>query len=246
MKRLAILLCVTLLIAGCGGGGSSTTPGNSTPASVAGNYSGSSRDSQAGNGIVSAAITQNGSIVSGYWGSAYSNGVNGGTLSGTVTGNTVSGTLTSQVAGGCSGTFSGTVSGSTFSGSYTGTSAGCTNDTGSFAASSVSVPSVGNYTGTVNDALAGSGTLSFNLTQNLVWLVGSWSDTFANPANNNSGTAYGVVTGPSSLEILAVSNVAGACPFVATGTFSGTTLSGNYTAIDCSVTDNGTFSVSQH
>jgi len=195
---------------------------------------------------VSAAITQNGTSISGFWGSAYANGVNGGTLSGTVNGSSVSGTLTSEVAGGCSGTFSGTVSGGTFTGSYVGTGSGCTSDTGTFTATTVTVPAIGNYTGTLTDSIAGKGTLSFTLTQNVVYLSGSWSDTFGNPAYNNAGTVYGVVTGASSLEFYAVPSNLAACPFIAIGTLSGGTISGSYAAINCLSSDTGTFSVTLH
>jgi hypothetical protein len=74
-----------------------------------------------------------------------------------------------------------------------------------------------------------------------VFLTGTWSNSF-----NNSGNAYGVVTSGSSLAFYLVPSIATNCPFTATGTLSGTTIAGNYSALNCSVSDTGTFSVTQH
>jgi hypothetical protein len=247
LKHIALFIIALLSVSACGGGGgggSPSTPSTPAPANVIGNYTGTSSDSSAGKGVLSVSFTsETGSQVSGYWGVAYASFVNGGSFSGSVNGNTVQGTATSNVSGGCSATITGTLSGSTFSGSYAGTGAGCTSDTGTFAAQSVTVPTLGNYAGTLNDSIAGSASVQFSLTQNAVFLAGTWSDSFANPSNNTSGAAYGLVTSGSTVVFYLVPSSPAACRLVASGTITGSTIAGNYAAVNCSVSETGTFSV---
>jgi hypothetical protein len=250
MKRLLALAFVLVLTAGCsggGGGGNPSTPTPTmapTPSNVAGSYSGSSEDSTSGKGFLSISLTQNGSQVSGSWGVAYPKVLNGGSFSGTVSGSTVQGNATSNVPGGCSIVVTGNLNGSSLSGSYTGTgSSACTSDTGTFTAQTITVPSLGNYGGSFSDAIAGNGTLSINLTQNTVYLAGTWSYTFTNPTYNTAGKLYGVVTSGSTLEFYLAPNVLTACPYVATGTLSGSTISGSYVGVNCTFSDSGTYTV---
>jgi hypothetical protein len=95
------------------------------------------------------------------------------------------------------------------------------------------------------------GALSFTLTQNTVFLQGSWSDSFSNASYSNSGTAYGAVIGNNKVAFGAIPTSPTACRFVVVGTLSGTTIAGAYAApttgaYACSTPDTGTFSVTEH
>lgn len=238
--------CVLLIgvVAGCTGGSSNSVMRPASFTSVAGDYSGTSQDSKIGTGAFSLAISQSGSSLSGSWGAGYGSGLESGTISGTVSNNVVSATLSSAVHSGCSATLTAVLSHGTLTGSYGPASSGCSITNGTFSASLFDLPAIGSYVGPVNDSLSGSGTLSFTFTQNGVALIGSWSDTFSNTSSNTTGTAYGVVTG-SSVELYAVPSSSSACPLIAAGKLIGTAISGAYSAIGCSVSQTGTFSLAQ-
>jgi hypothetical protein len=258
------VLVTALTLSACSGGGSSsssvpataspTTAPTSTPTqTLSGNFAGSATDSIAGSGYVSFQINQSGSQASGYWGSAYPSWgfVNGGTLSGSISGTTLTAIATSQVTNGCSVNVTGTLASGTITGRYTGIGTGCTSDTGTFTAPTITVPTLGNYAGTIADSVAGNGALSFTLTQNTVFLQGSWSDSFSNASYSNSGTAYGAVIGNNKVAFGAIPTSPTACRFVVVGTLSGTTIAGAYAApttgaYACSTPDTGTFSVTEH
>jgi hypothetical protein len=144
MLRVATLVALAAAV-GCAKGGDpgGTTPTPTTPANIAGTWSGAASDSS-GTGTMSWTVTQNGSTISGPLAIIATDvNVSGvGTLSGTVTGNTISFTLTIPPGGfgapfaSCSSTSSGTatVSGATISGSYTGTVSGASSCSGAITA----------------------------------------------------------------------------------------------------------------
>jgi len=259
------VLVAALTLSACSGGGSSsssvpataspTTAPTSTPTqTLSGNFAGSTTDSVDGSGYVSLQINQSGSQASGYWGSVSpsSGFVNGGTLSGSISGETLTAVATSQVTNGCSVNVTGTLASGTITGKYTGIGTGCTSDTGTFTTQAITVPTLGTYTGTIADSVGGNGALSLTLTQNTVFLQGSWSDySFANASYGSSGTVYGAVIGNNQIAFGAIPTSPTACRFVAIGTLSGTTIAGRYAApttgtYACSAPDTGTFSVTEH
>lgn len=108
-------------MAGCGGGGSSSSmPENQPPAvNLTGTWSGSVTSSVTGTRTASLNLTQNGAAVTGNYST---NGGQLGTVAGTVSGYSLACTITPTQAG-CSGSLGGggTVSGNTLSFSYSGT-----------------------------------------------------------------------------------------------------------------------------
>jgi hypothetical protein len=255
-------LLAALSLSACSSGSGSTTSSPVTPTTaptstpiqtLSGNFAGSATDSVNGSGYVSLQINQSGSQASGYWGSVSpsSGFVNGGTLSGSISGATLTAVATSQVTNGCSVNVTGTLASGTITGQYTGIGTGCTSDTGTFTAPTITVPTLGNYAGTIADSVAGNGALSFTLTQNTVFLQGSWSDSFSNASYSSSGTAYGAVIGNNKVAFGAIPTSPTACRFVVVGTLLGTTIAGAYTApttgaYACSTPDTGTFSITAH
>ena len=123
-----------------------TTPSPTTPANIAGTWSGPASDSS-GTGTMTWTVTQAGRTISGPLAIVASvaadvNVAGAGTLSGTVTGNSIAFTLTIPAGGfgppysSCTSTSSGTatVAGNAISGSYTGTVSGATNCSGAIGA----------------------------------------------------------------------------------------------------------------
>lgn len=112
-----VLACV--LVAGCGGNGSPTSP--SVASSVSGTWRGTATSSVfSGNVNISATLTQNGADVTGTY--ACSPGSiqciqASGTIRGTMSGNSLTAQLIYPDNSSC-GAFNGTLSGSTLSGSY--------------------------------------------------------------------------------------------------------------------------------
>ncbi len=85
-------------------------------------------------------------------------------------------------------------------------------------------------------ALERSG-LVVDLAQSGSQLSGSWQISFS--SQSNSGSLQGVVSGNSVSARLLPSRV-GACPYTLTATRSGNTLSGNYSAFNCTAALSGT------
>jgi hypothetical protein len=103
----------------------------------------------------------------------------------------------------------------------------------------------GNYTGTIQDSLAGAGTLQATLSQAGSSLTGTFQTTFANPNNNGSGTISGTVNG-TSVTLIITPSVPTACPFNATLTqVSSTQITGTYTALNCTVAESGTVNITR-
>jgi len=105
----------------------------------------------------------------------------------------------------------------------------------------------GTYTGTMQDSLSGTGTLTLTVYSMLdaltgsVDITGSWSATFPNGTHIS-----GPVTGTFSAQTLSIilANET-SCPRSATLTRSGYTFSGSFAALNCSMPDSGTINVSK-
>jgi len=100
----------------------------------------------------------------------------------------------------------------------------------------------GQWSGTIQDSLAGSGVVSATLTQSGTDIGGTWQATFA--GGGNGGTAVGAINGSQVILELYPSNVS-ACPYRVVATRSGSTLSGNYAAFNCTGTITGTLTITK-
>lgn len=103
----------------------------------------------------------------------------------------------------------------------------------------------GNWVGTVTSIsrsqIVGVGTLRVTIAQSSGTLTGTWSASYQNPANNNSGQLVGAVMG-ISVNLNLQSSVPTACPFTATGTINDPNhISGTYATTNCTVSDSGPF-----
>jgi hypothetical protein len=97
----------------------------------------------------------------------------------------------------------------------------------------------GNFRGTIQDSVAGPGTINASLSQSGNVVSGTYQTFFANPANNGSGTLAGTVSG-SSVTLTATPSVATACPFRVTGSVDDDELTGTYAVFNCTVAVSGT------
>ena len=100
----------------------------------------------------------------------------------------------------------------------------------------------GQWTGTIQDSLGGPGTISASIAQSGRNLTGTWSATFN--SGNSGGSLTGVVTGNSVVVELEPSNREN-CPFRLVANRSGNTMSGDYSAFDCTRTVTGTISLTK-
>lgn len=116
---------------------------------------------------------------------------------------------------------------------------------GSSGSTAPSTPNTsGTWTGTVNDALMGQGTVRLTITQTGSSLAGTWATTYANVINNNGGSLTGSVNSANVTATL-IPGVPTSCPFNATATLNGNTMSGTYTAFNCAMAVSGSISVSR-
>ena len=100
----------------------------------------------------------------------------------------------------------------------------------------------GQWSGTIQDNLAGAGALTATLTQNGSDIGGTWQATFA--SLTNGGTALGVINNSQVILELYPSNAA-VCPYRVVATRTGNTLSGNYSAFNCAETVTGTITITK-
>jgi hypothetical protein len=108
--------------------------------------------------------------------------------------------------------------------------------------STASYDFAGTWTGVVQDNQADAGTVTAVLAQNGNELTGNWQIVFED--RTVGGTATGVVSGNEVVFDL-VPSQANTCPYNVVVTRSGDTLSGTYSAVDCSANVTGTISVSK-
>jgi hypothetical protein len=103
----------------------------------------------------------------------------------------------------------------------------------------------GTYTGTIQDAFAGTGTLRATISQSGSSLSGTFQTTFPDPQQNNSGTISGTVNG-SVVTLTLTPSVPVFCAFNATLTQEDDDrITGTYVAVNCSVPDSGTISITR-
>jgi len=102
----------------------------------------------------------------------------------------------------------------------------------------------GTWAGTATSPIAGTGNIRVTMAQTNVNLSGTWSATYANIQNNNSGTLSGSVTGVS-ITLVLLSSVPSSCPYNLTGTRSGNTITGTFATVNCSGSSSGPFSVTK-
>jgi hypothetical protein len=100
----------------------------------------------------------------------------------------------------------------------------------------------GSWAGSMQDSIAGAGTVSASMTQSGSGFVGTWAANFAGTDFDNGGSLQGVVNDNSVVIDLQPSNPS-ACPFNVVANRSGSTLSGNYAAYNCTVTVTGTLNI---
>lgn len=235
------------------GGGIVPTPAPA-PASVTGTYIGSAQSTSPS---VKAAqylefqITQSGGNVTGTY-AVLPNGQNSNGAFGTVSGTVAAGTLTltanQQYGGSCGPALNLTASGVLISGTFTG-GAGCDSGVVSAVLQSASLPMIsGTYSGSLSDAVNGSGTLTVTVSQpGTVWSGTAASSYPGNPGANNTSAIVGFVTDSTTTEFAIVAGAVNACNPFGTATISGNTLMGSYSgsaASNNSCTAGGSFTIS--
>ncbi|MGE3542031.1 MAG: hypothetical protein AB7N91_32025 [Candidatus Tectimicrobiota bacterium] len=102
----------------------------------------------------------------------------------------------------------------------------------------------GNYQGTIQDSIAGPGTLRVSIIQQGNQLSGSWQSSFNNAANDNSGTLSGTA-GEDDAQVIFTPARVTACPFQTTLDVNDSRLQGTYAAFNCTTTLTGTLSVTR-
>ena len=101
----------------------------------------------------------------------------------------------------------------------------------------------GQWSGVIQDSMAGNGTITATLTQSGSNIGGTWQATFLSGVNG--GSAVGVINGSQVLLELHPSDVM-ACPYNVVANRNGSTLSGNYSAFNCTGTITGTVTISKN
>ena len=110
-------------------------------------------------------------------------------------------------------------------------------------------PLTGTWTGSLQDSLAGRGTLVLTISQTNRQLTGTWQSTFPDTRNNNSGTLSG--TGPArDLLITMVWSTAqpGACSFTVTAMLDPNDddhFTGTYVPVTCGQPESGSLDVTR-
>jgi len=104
----------------------------------------------------------------------------------------------------------------------------------------------GTYKGLVEDSVAGSGEITFTLSQSGDDVSGTFSSICVGPRSSytNSGSIAGTVDG-DSLRVTASPSVSRTCPFSATAviTKGGAEISGTYATFGCKISASGTIQV---
>jgi hypothetical protein len=99
----------------------------------------------------------------------------------------------------------------------------------------------GNWSGNVNDSVAGRGTVTLSISQSGNSFVGTWQAVFAEGVN--SGSLQGFAQSDSSVVIQLHPSNPSACPYNVVANWSGNALSGNYSAFNCSQNVSGTLNL---
>jgi len=104
----------------------------------------------------------------------------------------------------------------------------------------------GDWHGTTQDSLFGSGQMSFRVTQNGSNISGEWSMTFPNPQNNDAGDVSGSTSG-ASVQMTFAPASPNPCTTYVTGsvTSGGDQMTGTYNNGNCPSQESGTFTASK-
>ena len=106
----------------------------------------------------------------------------------------------------------------------------------------------GTFRGTIQDSIAGTGTITVTLAQDDSDLIGTYQTTFADPRNNGAGSVEGEVHG-NAVTLTASPSVTPlvptACPFNVTAIVNGDQISGTYAAFNCTVAVSGSLTLTR-
>jgi hypothetical protein len=239
-----ISAALVVLANACSGSGGSPTPPSSgtTPALIAGDYSGTISDSIAGSGALGLSVTQSGNKISGQFADTFSDFPqdNTGSIAGTVTGSSFTGSMKS-ILGMCRLSLEGSVSGTTLSGTFSASSCSYA-ETGTFSVAIFTPPSIaGTYSGTEVDAFLGNGTLTAIVTESGSALSGSYSSSFG--TSTGSGTVFGQFVNTETALFALQPPKGSHCPDVASAAINPPTISGTFRTHCGPVADIDTFTL---
>lgn len=124
-------------------------------------------------------------------------------------------------------------------------SAGCGDDTPTETAATAVA---GGWSGSIEDDLAGNGTISLTLSQAGASVSGTWSMDFPEaPSRNLAGSVSGILSGSTVTSTLSTA-AATDCTLALTGVVAGsaqTTMAGGYTSNDCIPERTGSFTATR-
>jgi len=101
----------------------------------------------------------------------------------------------------------------------------------------------GTWTGTIQDSVAGTGTVLFTFSQTGTTVSGTWQFTFQNPVNNSGGNLSGTADDPQiALTLFAAQPQA--CSFTVAAEFDDDDhFTGTYTGFNCTLLPSGSLDV---
>jgi hypothetical protein len=103
----------------------------------------------------------------------------------------------------------------------------------------------GTWAGTLQDSVAGVGTLLVTFTQTDARVMGNWQMAFTDSRNNNLGTISGTVGDPAIALVLSTAQPP-ACPFtVAANRDDEDHITGTYASFNCTNAQNGTLDITR-
>jgi hypothetical protein len=100
----------------------------------------------------------------------------------------------------------------------------------------------GNYRGTIQDSLAGTGTLTATLVQNDSTVTGTFQTSF--PLGNGGGSVSGTRS-DDALTLTITPPQPIACPLNVTAIIDGDEIQGTYVAFNCAVAETGSFTLTR-
>jgi len=104
----------------------------------------------------------------------------------------------------------------------------------------------GTWTGTIQDSVAGPGTILLTIAQSGTQLTGTWQTTFGDPANNNGGSLSGTVGGGTSIALVLTASRSQACSYTVAATRDEDNdkhFTGTYASFNCALAQSGTIDV---
>jgi hypothetical protein len=100
----------------------------------------------------------------------------------------------------------------------------------------------GNFRGTLQDSRSGPGTATATLAQNGTAVSGTVQTSTG--TNIGGGNATGTVSG-NAIDLTVTPSQPTSCPFHVTGSVDGDTITGNFAAFNCTVSESGTFTLTR-